>query len=151
MDSKNNVNEILGPKLGENDPLWKVLVFSIIWAPFFTHYDLTMCVFIMSHTILEWIYSLQLPEWTQTPCLKLTQYMKVKCLQRDSHKQPLSSWANTQQLSLLQSLYNQLSRISKKILKEIYEKSCSYTYTQTYWWNKPSQRIFEKCFSLKGT
>ena len=58
------------------------------------------CMLLSCHMcVLEWIYTLQLPECQETHCWKQTQYLKFKWQQRDSNPQPLSSWQNTQPFS----------------------------------------------------
>ena len=42
-----------------------------------------LCVFTISHTRLEWIYTLYLPEYQGTSCSKQARYLKCKCLLRD--------------------------------------------------------------------
>ena len=39
----------------------------------------------------EWIHTLKLPEYQETPCLKQVRYLKIKCLQQDSKPQRLTS------------------------------------------------------------
>ena len=50
-----------------------------------------LCIFIMSHTRLEWIYILQFPEYQGTLCSKQARCLKNKWLQRDLNPQPLNS------------------------------------------------------------
>ena len=55
------------------------------------------CMFFLSHVrVWEWIRTLQLPECQGTPFSKQASYLKIKWLQRDSNRQPLSSYTNTQ-------------------------------------------------------
>ena len=48
-----------------------------------------LCIFIMWHTRLGWIYSLQLSEFQAPPCSKQAQYLKNTWLQRNSNPQQL--------------------------------------------------------------
>ena len=65
-------------------------------------------VFLSYHTrILEWIYTLQLPECHGILCWKQAQYLKVKWLQRNLDSQPFILLMKTQPIKtgfLLQSL-----------------------------------------------
>ena len=50
------------------------------------------CMFLSCHVrVWQWIHTLQLPECQGTPCSKQAPYLKIKCLQRDSNPQQLSS------------------------------------------------------------
>ena len=47
------------------------------------------CVFLSCRIrVLEWIYTMRLPECQRCPCSKQVRYMKFKWLQRDSSPQP---------------------------------------------------------------
>ena len=48
------------------------------------------CVFLSCHiSVLEWIYSLQLPECQEISCPKQARYLKFRQLQRGSNPQPV--------------------------------------------------------------
>ena len=49
------------------------------------------CMLLSCHVrVLEWIYTLLLPECQGTPCSKQARYLKLKWWQRDSKPKPLS-------------------------------------------------------------
>ena len=56
-------------------------------------------MFIMSHTFLEWIYTLWLRECQGTSCSKQARYLKFKRLQRDSNPQHLKPFSQTDQMT----------------------------------------------------
>ena len=58
------------------------------------------CVFLSCHIcVLEWIYSLQLPESQEKYFLKQAWYLKFKWLQRDLNSQTFSLQTNTKSFS----------------------------------------------------
>ena len=58
------------------------------------------CVFLSRQiSVLEWTYTLQLPECQGTLCSKQVQYLTLKWLQLVSNPQPLSLLTNTQPFS----------------------------------------------------
>ena len=58
----------------------KVQQYSLNW----------LCALIMLYILLEWIYTLLLPEFLGTPCSEQVRYPKFKWLQQDLNPQPLS-------------------------------------------------------------
>ena len=70
-----------------------MLIFLHCWTTMWINNILhCLCVFIISHTHLEWIYyTLRFPKCQGNPCLKQLWYLKINWLRWDSNLQQVSS------------------------------------------------------------